>query len=769
MALTKVPSNLDATIATTQSQADNSTNIATTAYVDLAISNLSDSAPAALNTLNEIAAALGDDANYASTTTAAIAGKLPLAGGTMTGNLTVNAIVDADNYTINGGQGTDGQVLTSTGSGVAWESIPAGTTINNNADNRIITGSGTADTLEGEANLTFDGSTLAVTGTATMDGLVVGSATSQNSVFDTVFGSGDANEGIVIVPSTTGKGWVGFNNGNNANIPAQLTYNFSSSLMELYSSGSLNMQTGAASRLNIASNGDIFFYEDTGTTAKLFWDASEERLGLTGSDYQFYIQQGSNQPWYHRAVSDGSYRIHLNGTGDILATTSTGINVTGAVNSTGEMRITNPSATSQLYLYGATGQKANIILNEYGVRAWHVGAGTYTSGKFSISDGSTERLVIDASGNVGIGLTNPSTNVQIWGTDPVLRVSDDGSIGYSSLQLLQGNTASEGTDLFYDSATGDTHLNTLYPANIKFGTAVGGLTNTSTNVRMTIGSSGGITISNSPANTGEGLGQPDMSKTTEGGIHFTSGGTQTSKGITWEAGGSGETQAGIVCHNNDANGTHLGFFTTYSYGAGPLCQMKLDQYGSLVLGASIDVTTVNSPSQHNAIYIEAGDVVVDATNGDLHMSDLLPGYNRGDYTCLKATGSNLYFAVNGSYVSYINGSGTYNISDSRLKENITTLTGSLEKIKQLRGVNFTWVDTESRGSDTHLGFIAQEVEPYFPEAVGDGGLPNPNDENDEPYKNVSYATLVPALVEAIKELNTKLEAAEARIETLENA
>ena len=87
MALTKVPSNLDATIATTQSQADNSTNIATTAYVDLAISNLSDSAPAALNTLNEIAAALGDDANYAATTTAAIADKLPLSGGTMTGQL----------------------------------------------------------------------------------------------------------------------------------------------------------------------------------------------------------------------------------------------------------------------------------------------------------------------------------------------------------------------------------------------------------------------------------------------------------------------------------------------------------------------------------------------------------------------------------------------------------------------------------------------------------------------------------------------------------
>jgi len=37
-----------------------------------------------------------------------------------------------------------------------------GTTINNNADNRVITGSGTANTLEGEANLTYDGSTLTV-------------------------------------------------------------------------------------------------------------------------------------------------------------------------------------------------------------------------------------------------------------------------------------------------------------------------------------------------------------------------------------------------------------------------------------------------------------------------------------------------------------------------------------------------------------------------------------------------------------------------------
>jgi hypothetical protein len=79
-----------AVTATTQSASDNSTKIATTAYTDTAISNLVDSSPSALNTLNELAAALGDDANFSTTVTNSIATKLPLAGGTITGNVIYN-------------------------------------------------------------------------------------------------------------------------------------------------------------------------------------------------------------------------------------------------------------------------------------------------------------------------------------------------------------------------------------------------------------------------------------------------------------------------------------------------------------------------------------------------------------------------------------------------------------------------------------------------------------------------------------------------------
>jgi len=68
-----------------------STDAATKGYVDTEVSALVDSAPATLNTLNELAAALGDDANYATTTTNSIAAKLPLAGGTMTGDINANS------------------------------------------------------------------------------------------------------------------------------------------------------------------------------------------------------------------------------------------------------------------------------------------------------------------------------------------------------------------------------------------------------------------------------------------------------------------------------------------------------------------------------------------------------------------------------------------------------------------------------------------------------------------------------------------------------
>ena len=78
-------------LAPTASASTNTTQIATTAFVTTAVANLVSSAPSTLDTLNELASALGDDANFSTTVTNSIATKLPLAGGTLTGNLVLNA------------------------------------------------------------------------------------------------------------------------------------------------------------------------------------------------------------------------------------------------------------------------------------------------------------------------------------------------------------------------------------------------------------------------------------------------------------------------------------------------------------------------------------------------------------------------------------------------------------------------------------------------------------------------------------------------------
>ena len=75
---------------------------ATPADITTAINNLVDGAPTALNTLNELAAALADNASFSTTVTNSIATKLPLAGGTMSGNINMGGYSITNAGTFNG-------------------------------------------------------------------------------------------------------------------------------------------------------------------------------------------------------------------------------------------------------------------------------------------------------------------------------------------------------------------------------------------------------------------------------------------------------------------------------------------------------------------------------------------------------------------------------------------------------------------------------------------------------------------------------------------
>lgn len=90
------------------------------------------------------------------------------------------------------------------------------------------------------------------------------------------------------------------------------------------------------------------------------------------------------------------------------------------------------------------------------------------------------------------------------------------------------------------------------------------------------------------------------------------------------------------------------------------------------------------------------------------------------------------------------GGDLISLSDKRVKENITDLSDSLDKVNQMRGVSYNKIgETEEK-----IGFIAQELEAILPQVIA---------EDSDKYKNVAYGNIVPVLVEAIKELSTKIE------------
>lgn len=80
-------------------------------------------------------------------------------------------------------------------------------------------------------------------------------------------------------------------------------------------------------------------------------------------------------------------------------------------------------------------------------------------------------------------------------------------------------------------------------------------------------------------------------------------------------------------------------------------------------------------------------------------------------------------------------------SDLRLKTKVKTIENALDKTCKLRGVSF------DKDGQSNIGVIAQEVEQVIPEVV----------RNNEEYKSVAYGNIVGLLIEAIKELNAKVE------------
>ena len=172
------------------------------------------------------------------------------------------------------------------------------------------------------------------------------------------------------------------------------------------------------------------------------------------------------------------------------------------------------------------------------------------------------------------------------------------------------------------------------------------------------------------------------------------------------------------------------------------------------------------------------------TNGNFHIDARAGGY--GMYLNWYAGTSGTYFGNGASGQAgridssgNLSLSGSYPGSDLRLKENIQTITGATDTIKSLVGKTFTWKAGAGLDSYKHYGFIAQEVQKVVPDLVKDIGCHyfdkddklvtdiDPT-ESDEDRKNkgltqsltVNNEGVTPILVEAMKELITKVETLE---------
>ena len=162
----------------------------------------------------------------------------------------------------------------------------------------------------------------------------------------------------------------------------------------------------------------------------------------------------------------------------------------------------------------------------------------------------------------------------------------------------------------------------------------------------------------------------------------------------------------------------------------------------------------------------SGDITLDADGADTIFKDDGTEFGRitnssSDFVLKTAVGDKDFILKGVDDTSEITaltvdmsaaGAATFNndvtaFSDVILKDNIDTIDNALDRVKGMRGVFF---DRKDNKQQRQTGVIAQEVEPFLPEVVRET-------KDEKKIKSVAYGNMVGVLIEAIKELNAKVE------------
>ena len=447
---------------TTQSASDNSTKVATTAYVETAVANLVASAPAALNTLDELAAALNDDASFSTTITNSIATKAPLASPTFTGN-----IVATSSIKLNGQTSSDGLRLdlagstdykigeTSTNDIVSFGAAGGAAThlIHHNISSGHV-GIGTASPA---ALLDVGGGNVADP-TIRIDSASGGDPT-------LIFDASQANRSARIKFYDNGSNVGGFidylHNGDKMNFGAGSAANATMTVGD----GAVGIGTDSPGRLLTLFNNDQPVFQITNNTSGTASTRGLIMYQATGSTTSIIDNQGSGSGGAIQFYRAGSLSLGISATGTIYTETN---GIIESASSAGSLTISGGSTNKggQILLRGGNGDSdivfkaqastatptervrinsTGLIIKDssfifdkpsvYGFRFLHNDAGN----DLSIQQGDANnanyvsRFTIDSVGNVGIGTNNPSTNytkqlhVHGSGTGASVHITDNNS------------------------------------------------------------------------------------------------------------------------------------------------------------------------------------------------------------------------------------------------------------------------------------------------------------------------------------------------------
>jgi hypothetical protein len=374
-----------------------SSDAANKGYVDDTVAAVIDSAPAALDTLNELAAALGDDANFAGTVTTALATKLPLAGGTMTGAIAMGTskITGLGNPTSAQDAATktyvdtaDALKLNLTG-GTMSGAIAMGT--------NKITGVGNPTLAQDAATKDYvddilGSATSAATSAAAAATSASNAATSASNAASSATASANSASAAAASYDAFDDRYLGdkasdptLDNDGNALLTGALYFNTTSDVMKVYDGSAWNI--AALSSASPTFTGTV-------TADGLSLGDNDKAIFGAGSDLQIF-HDGT-----HSYISD-------NGTGDLYLRGSSAIRLTDPTQSENFAVFNHNGAVNLYHDSSLKFQTTSTGINVTGeVEADTAHFGTGTGAGASVAD----EVVVSGTGSTGLTIHSPDAN-----------------------------------------------------------------------------------------------------------------------------------------------------------------------------------------------------------------------------------------------------------------------------------------------------------------------------------------------------------------------